>query len=140
MKMLKPITPLDLEGASSSFGERLRPMRFFERGVLTPAMQALLDATDCAAHEDNGFALNDVDRVESYWEMLDSLSTAHGFVLALRDGRRVYLQLVVDEYGEDEAGVELQILPMRGERYPELKGGGFVWDDDTRQLNGVLTS
>jgi hypothetical protein len=69
-----------------------------------------------------------------------TLSTAHGFVVALRDGRRVYLQLVVDEHGEDEAGVELQILPMTGERYPELKGGGFVWSDETRQLNELLNS
>ena len=103
-------------------------------------MRALLDAAEGAAHEDNGFALIDVQRVEAYWEMIDPLSTAHGFVLALRDGRRVYLQLIVDEYAEDEANVELQILPMGGERHPDLKGGGIVWIHDTAELNGVLTA
>jgi hypothetical protein len=62
-------------------------------------------------------------------------ATAHGFVLSLRDGRRCYLHDVTPAEG-DETFEEVEILPMRHERCPYLRGGGILWCDDP--LNRLL--
>lgn len=35
---------------------------------------------------------SDIGRVETLWELIDDEATAHGFVVMLHDGRRVYLE------------------------------------------------
>jgi hypothetical protein len=107
---------------------------------LPRAMSALMRACEVGRAERVGPALLEVDRVESAWELIDDASTAHGFVLALRDGRRCYLQYVMtaDAGAIDE---DVVALPMRDERYPDLKGGGVVWDDrGAAGLNSLLNA
>jgi hypothetical protein len=105
--------------------------------VIPTELAALMDAVESAAEEGSGFDLIDIERVEAFWQMIESCSTAHGFVLALRGGSRVYLQLV--SASDDEEPIEeVEVLPMTGARYPDLKGGGIVWSDETEVLNRFL--
>ena len=69
--------------------------------------------------------------------MLEDDSTAHGFVLALRDGRRCYLQYIA-VYEDDDVTEEVQTLPMDDERYPSFNVGGIDWDDEVGDLNRLL--
>ena len=84
-----------------------------------------------------GFKRSDIARIESTWEWLDADVTAHGFVLALRDGRRVYIHRVTS-FPEDGGDGDFCVLPMADERYPVLKGGGIEWTDDVGDLNCFL--
>jgi len=115
------------------------PLRFFEFSPVPPAMYALLDAVTFASKEGYGFDLVDVARVEAFWEMLDDVADAHGFVLSLRDGRRLYLQLV-SARDDDEPIDELEMLPMDDERYPQIEGGGIGWCDEVGEINRLLHS
>ncbi len=63
--------------------------------------------------------------------------TAHGFVFALGDGRRVYIHRVAS-FPEDGGDGDFCILPMADERYPILNGGDFKWTDDVADLNSFL--
>ena len=72
------------------------------------------------------------------WELLDLDSTSHGFVLALHDGRRCYLQYVMAPDGDDDISEDVALLPMKDERYPQLKGGELSWADDVERLNELL--
>ncbi len=101
-------------------------------------LRSLLRARELAATEGWGFVAPDVARVESYWELLEDDSVAHGFVLALRDGRRLYLQYIAAYEGND-VDEDVQTLPMHEERYPLLEGGDMVWDDDVEDLTRLLT-
>ena len=62
--------------------------------VLPPRLRSLLRALELAEAEGWGFGPVDVAQVEAYWEMLEDDSTAHGFVLTLHKGRRLYLQYI----------------------------------------------
>ena len=50
--------------------------------VIPTELAALMDAVESAAEEGSGFDLLDIERVESFWQMLEAFSTAHGFVLS----------------------------------------------------------
>jgi hypothetical protein len=115
------------------------PLRFFQFSPVPPAMYALLDAVTFASKEGYGFDLVDVARVEAFWEMLDDVADGHGFVLSLRDGRRLYLQLV-SARDDDEPIDELEMLPMGDERYPQMEGGGIAWCDEVGEINRLLHS
>jgi hypothetical protein len=103
--------------------------------VYGPAHLALLRALKLASDGQNDFIRDDVKRVEAMWEMGDASAQARGFVLALNGGRRVYLQYVRAEL-EGDVQEDLQILPMAKERYPQLSGGGIIWND---QIGEQLT-
>jgi len=117
----------------------LKVPKYLTYGPIPSPLQALLDAAEFASELQGGFDLLDVRNVEAFWEVIDAFSTAHGFVVALADRRRVYLQLIVD-HSQDEPSEELQILPMGDERYPQLEGGGIEWCDDVQVLNQLLRS
>ncbi len=107
--------------------------------IVPPILQGFLRAVELAAEDDRGFALMDVRHVEATWEIVDGDASAYGFVLALHDGhnsRRLYLQYVC-VFSEDESE-ELEILPMQDERYPQLEGGGIIWNDEVADLNRFL--
>lgn len=106
---------------------------------LAPNLGSLLRALELAPDFGLGLDRLDVARVEAQWEMLEDGSTAHGFVLALRDGRRCYLQYIA-AYEDDEVTEEVETLPMGGERYPSFGGGGVVWDDEVEDLNRLLAA
>jgi len=105
--------------------------------VVPTELAALMDAVESAAEEGSGFDLLDIDRVEAFWQMVEMFSTAHGFVLSLRGGSRVYLQYITAT--DDEKPIEeVQVLPMADERYPDLKGGGIGWVENVGELNRFL--
>lgn len=102
------------------------------------AMSSLMRACGIAETERDGPAMIDIARIESVWELIDDESTAHGYVIALRGGRRLYLQYVMT-FDEDGIVEEVETLPMTDERYPDLEGGGIAWDDDSAsELSGLL--
>ena len=115
-----------------------RPAVRLAINLFPPRLRSLLRALELAAADGWGYGAPDVGRVEAYWELLDDDSIAHGFVLALRDGRRLYLQYVA-AYEGDDVEEDVQTLPMRDERYPPIEGGGIAWDDGAGDLTALLT-
>jgi hypothetical protein len=112
--------------------------RLLMGGLVPPALTSLRRALGISAAYDWRLDLEDIDRVESMWELLDLDSTSHGFVIALEDGRRCYLQYVMAPGDNDDIVEDVETLPMGDERYPDLKGGGICWSDDVRNLNQLL--
>lgn len=107
---------------------------------LPPSFRSLLRALDLAPIYGLGLDRLDVERVEALWEMLEDDSTAHGFVLARRDGQRCYLQYIAAHDG-DEVTEDVLTLPMNEERYPRFNNnGGIVWDDEVNDLNRLLAA
>jgi hypothetical protein len=121
------------QNSPPSFDQRLRRNTSIRLAFMTPPLQSLVRAVDLADKEGWDLALVDIVRIEARWEMVDACSTSHGFVLALTDGRRAYLQYVSDEEVE-----EVEILPMGDERYPLMGAGGFEWTDQVGDLNSFL--
>jgi hypothetical protein len=105
--------------------------------ALPARLRSLLRALKLAVIEGWGFGPLDVARVEAYWEMLEDDSIAHGFVLTLREGRRLYLQYIA-AYEGDDVDEDVQTLQMDKERYPPIEGGGIVWEDDAEDLTRLL--
>jgi hypothetical protein len=103
-------------------------------------------AVELAPGEAHGFGREDVLRVEALWELLDANFVTYGYVVALRDGRRTYLQYDFGEWPrEDGDGVEViekvEVLPMGDERYPSLQGiDRLGWSDDVHDINRHLAS
>lgn len=92
-------------------------------------LQHFLNAVLIAAETEGGFGLDDVARVEEAWEIADSVVTSHGYVVALADGRRLYLEYTVDDTA-GEMAEEIAIEPMAaGMERPDLAetGVGVYW-------------
>jgi len=104
--------------------------------LLSPARLALRHILRLSQENEWSFNRSDIARVDSTWEWLDADVTAHGFVFALRDGRRVYIQRVAS-FPEDGEG-DFCVLPMADERYPVQKGADIEWTDDVADLNCFL--
>src|SRR4051794_34143658 len=79
-------------------------------------------ALEIAEQDGLGVRRADVQRVEAIWAIDDGDWNALGVVLALQDGRRIYLDYFFD-FAEDEEEIDVQ--PMGDERYPAIKGGGI---------------
>jgi hypothetical protein len=126
--------PNDNANAASSRASVLRSSSII-LAFMTPRLRSLLRAIEFCCEERWNLELLDVERVEAVWEMVDAVSISHGFVLALRDGQRAYLQYVSDDEAED-----VQLLPMANERYPALRGGRFIWTDDVGDMNRFLNA
>ena len=107
-------------------------------GLVPPALTSLRRALGISAAYDWRLHVEEIERGESMWELLDLDSTSHGFVLALRDGRRCYLQYVMSPGDDDDIVEDVETLPMGDERYPDLKGGGICWNDNVKKLNQLL--
>ena len=133
---LRLIRPSNDDSVPASLAPAL-PMRLLS--PLPPALLALLDAVTHASKAGYGFDLVNVASVEAFWQMLDEVADAHGFVLSLRDGQRLYLQLV-SARDDDEPIDDLEMLPMDDERYPQIDGGGIAWSDDVGEINRLLKS
>jgi len=103
------------------------------------SVTSLLRALKLASLHGWGFGAVDVARVEASWEQLDDSSTAHGFVLALRDGTRRYLQYIAT-YDGDGGDEDVQTLPMGDERYPPIEGGSIDWNDEVGDLSRLFTA
>lgn len=81
-----------------------------------------------AEREDDGFGLHEIVRVEEAWEIVDADIASHGFILALEDGRRVYLEYTLDHF-EGCAQEEIDLVELApGMERPDLsEGGGVNW-------------
>jgi hypothetical protein len=112
--------------------------RVLTRASVPPALISLHRALHLSTAHNWRLDLQDIDRVESMWELLDLDSTSHGFVLSLRTGGRTYLQYVMAPGDNDEPVEKVEFLTMDRERYPDLQGGGIWWDDDVHDLNLLL--
>ena len=136
-------TAFDALGRPFPSGRRIEPMSWSRPplrlwSVLAPEVAALVDAVESAGEEGSGFDLLDIGRVEAFWQMIGIHSVAHGFVLALRNGSRVYLQLV--STAAEKPVEEIEVLPMGDERYPDLKGSDIAWIDEVDALNRFLNT
>lgn len=77
-----------------------------------------------AAREDDGFGVHEIARIEEAWQIVDADIASHGFVLALDDGRRVYLEYTHDSLSED-AQEEINLVELApGMERPDLSEGG----------------
>lgn len=91
------------------------------------------------------FGRADIERVESFWAFGDMHSSAAGFVLRLRDGRRAYVDFLHwHGFEQDEDfRIEVEFLsreqdhpaPRPGEPAPWPPG---EWSVETEHLNRVL--
>lgn len=92
----------------------------------------------------DGFHREDVQGVESAWEIVDGDWISCGYVVALRSGRRVYLRYDFGEHLRGDDSIELvekvELLPMGAERYPHPPGLGIAWDDDVGHINEHLSA
>ena len=91
--------------------------------------------------ESHGFARDDIAGVERYWSFGDYHSSAAGFVLRLRDGRRAYAELQHTHAYEQVEDFRVDIVPLDGDEPPPQPARPLeprVWSDDTAHLDRVL--
>jgi hypothetical protein len=95
--------------------------------------------------ETNGFARGDIERVECFWHSGDMHSSAAGFVLRLRDGRRAYVDFLHwHGFEQDEDfRIEVEFLardrPLPSPRSP-APWPPVAWSDDASHLDKVLAA
>ena len=120
--------------ASTGNAGRLRLQGVYELGHV-------LDVLDADTH---GFARGDIARIESFWTFGDLHESAAGFVLALGDGRRAYVDFLHWHGFEQEEDFRIEVEFLRaGELYPafssahEPQGG---WSSDTAHLGKLCVT
>lgn len=69
---------------------------------------------------DYGVTIDDIALVESACRIFETAVPSYGWVLVLKDGRRLYLEYTLDDTRR-ESPEELQIAPLR----PEQSGPAF---------------
>jgi hypothetical protein len=86
----------------------------------------LLALEEAAARE--GFSHDDVSWVEWGWQLPDSVVATFGWVMALKDGRRLYLEMdVTDLVGWPPTELEIERLAA-GQEFPVFEEGDeVVW-------------
>ena len=92
--------------------------------------------------EAHGFAAGDIAHVESFWTFGDMHSSSAGFVVALKDGRRAYIDLQHWHAFEQDEDFRIQVsflgdgqdLPVLS-RTQEPVGG---WSSQTAHLERAL--
>jgi hypothetical protein len=109
------------------------------------ALAAFDEALRILGHADWDLSPCDIALVEAFWAANSFDVAAAGFVLRLRDGRRAYLDVWIEQAREEDAPpakveIELEMLPA-GQRYPHFPSdadpvGG--WQDDIEPLNALL--
>jgi hypothetical protein len=101
----------------------------------------VLHVLDAGLH---GFSRDDIVRVERFWTFGDLHESAAGFVLALRDGRRAYVDFLhwhAFEQNEDFR-IETEFLPS-DQLHPALSSPLLPppeWSSDTAHLGRLLAS
>jgi hypothetical protein len=97
--------------------------------------------------ETQGFGRADIESVESFWAFGDMHSSAAGFVLQLRDGRRPYIDFLHwHGFEQDEDfRIEVEFLPS-GQAHPaprphdELPWPPGEWSSETVHLHRLLAA
>ena len=99
----------------------------------------VLYALDAESH---GFARGDIARVERYWTFSDMHSSSAGFVLGLKDGRRVYVGLQHWHAFEQVEDFRIDVAFLAdAPSLPELPPGEPIggWSAETAHLGRVIT-
>jgi hypothetical protein len=89
----------------------------------------------------HGFAREDIATVERYWTFGDLHSSAAGFVLRLKDGRRAYAELQHTHAYEQVEDFRVDIVPLDGGEDPPQPARPLeprVWSDETAHLDRVI--
>jgi hypothetical protein len=113
------------------------------RSTLTRAsLLYFFRALEIAPARPSGFGRDEVERVEAAWEAIHGDWISCGYIVALRSGRRAYLQYDFGEHLREDDSVELveqvDLLPIAAERAPRLQGGGIKWTDEVQHINDHL--
>jgi hypothetical protein len=96
-------------------------------GSQAPDLTAFLRAVFLAGEVALGLDTHDIELVEAAWSIPDAVASSHGWVLALKNGRRVYVEYTLDEGGARFAE-ELEMMDLRpGQTYPELEDNTRVF-------------
>ena len=95
--------------------------------------------------ETNGFARGDIERVECFWHSGDMHSSAAGFVLRLRDGRRAYVDFLHWHGFEQDEDFRIEVEFLARDRtLPSPRSPApwppAAWSDDASHLDKVLTA
>ncbi len=99
---------------------------------MTPRIDGLFElghvlyALDAESH---GFAKSDILRVERFWTFSDMHSSSAGFVFALKDGGRVYVDFRHWHAFEQDEDFRIQVSFLIGGGLPELTSpplGGWL--------------
>jgi hypothetical protein len=91
-------------------------------------LACFLRAAQLASALEGDFALAKVSRVEAAWQIDDMDDASFGWVVAMRDGRRLYLEYTMEdaEAGRPEE-MQASVLPA-GQTLSELeRGAGVHW-------------
>jgi hypothetical protein len=98
-----------------------------DHGPLPIDLAWFLHAATVVPTIDGGFALQEVQYVESAWQIIDGDLGSFGWVVAMRDGRRLYLEYTVDDT-KDERPEDLSVTPLgEGQDYPDLENSAGVY-------------
>lgn len=105
---------------------------------LQPAdVTALLRTLELSDGLDGGVGAGKIAFVESAWQIPDTVVSSYGWVLALKDGRRVYVEYTLDD--SKVAREEIKVTDLQAdEAHPELgdeAGMFWYWPD---RLNAYL--
>jgi hypothetical protein len=90
-------------------------------------------ALEVGAGEGWDFHLSDISRVEALWRLLDGDATSYGFVVELRDSRRVYFDY--DNYDEDGIVERVTMQLLGDEAFPDLKAPLPAWEPAPKDMN-----
>ncbi len=94
--------------------------------------------------ERDGFGAPDIARVESYWIFADMHSSAAGFVLALSDGRRAYVDFQHWHAFEQDEDFRIQVSFLaEGEARPllsKMQEPVAEWSSETAHLDRMVKS
>jgi hypothetical protein len=90
-------------------------------------------ALEVGADKGWDFQLADIRRVEAMWRLLDGDATSYGFIVELRDGRRVYFDY--DNYDQDGIVEHVTLQPMGDESYPKRDSSFPDWERASAPLN-----
>jgi hypothetical protein len=84
--------------------------------VRPPDLRAFLRALEVSGGREDGSPgvdIDDIALVESAWQIPDTVVSSYGWVLALGDGRRVYLEYTLDDSGPDAVNEELEMRELQ---------------------------
>src|SRR5689334_5696613 len=102
-------------------------------------------ALDALGRSELGAQRQEVIDVEAFWSVVGDGSKAAGFVLRLRNGRRVYLDVWIELESDDESGplsidIEIDELPSEQKypRFPSASDPIGGWRYDVGPLNSLL--
>ena len=120
--------------ASPEAADHLRVQGVYELGHVLHVLDADL----------HGFSRDDIERVESFWTFGDLHESAAGFVLALRDGRRAYVDFMHWHAFEQNEDFRIEIEFLQSDQpYPALSSPHLPpaeWSSDTGHLGKLLAN